>query len=278
MYAFDDVAAAVMGDAASFEDEMARLEKVSGGRLGVAVLDTASGREVGRRMEERFPMCSTHKWISAAAVLARVDRGQEQLGRVVRFTQKDVIAYSPATEKRVDAGISLRELCEAAVTLSDNTAANLLLAAIGGPAGWTAFVRTLGDDVTRLDRNEPGLNECAPGDPRDTTTPRASVRDLRAVLVGDALSTASKAQLIDWMVHNTTGDERLRAGLPKGWKVGDKTGTGANGTSNDVGIVWPAKRAPVLLAAYLTGATVDADARDRTLAGVGKAVMSFLHD
>ena len=260
-------------DLSSFEKQLIDLEEASGGRFGVALLDTASGVQAGYRTDERFPMCSTFKLLAVAAVLARADKGKEQLERVVRFTQKDIVTYSPATETRVgDAGMSIKELCAAAITLSDNTAANLLLATIGGPAGLTSFARTLGDDITRLDRIEPDLNEALPGDPRDTSTPAAMVSDLRALALGNALSPSSKAQLTQWLIQNKTGDKRLRAGLPTGWKVGDKTGSGARGTANDLAIVWPPQHAPVLVSVFLTGATVDDDQRNLTIAAVAKII------
>ena len=262
---------------AAFERQLAELEKASGGRLGVAFLDTGSEVRGGHRADERFPMCSTFKLLLAGAVLARVDRHQEDLSRMVHFTREQMVAYSPVTETRVgDRGITVGELCAAAVTQSDNTAANLLLDSIGGPKGLTAFVRSIGDEVTRLDRREPELNEALPGDPRDTTTPAAMVSSLRKLVLGDALSEASRMQLTEWLVQNKTGDKRIRAGLPAGWKVGDKTGTGTRGTANDVAIFWPAGRAPVLLAVYLTGATVDADHQNDLIASVGRGLVGTL--
>ncbi len=260
-------------DLSSFEKQLVHFEKASGGRLGVALLDTSTGAQAGHRSDERFPMCSTFKLLAAGAVLVRADQRKEHLERIVRFTSKELVGYSPATAPRVgNAGMSIRELCAAAVTLSDNTAANLLLASIGGPAGLTAFARTLGDDMTRLDRIEPDLNEALPGDPRDTSTPRAMVSDLRALVLGNALSPSSRAQLAEWLIQNKTGDHRLRAGLPAGWKVGDKTGSGPRGTTNDVAIIWPPQRAPVLVSVYLTGATLDDDQRDRMVAAVGREI------
>jgi beta-lactamase class A len=267
--------AAATIDAPSFAAQIAEVEKKSGGRLGVALLDTATEARAGHRSAERFPMCSTHKMISAAAVLARVDQGREKLDRVVLIRKEDLVGYAPVTEKHVGgAGMTMSELCEAAVTMSDNGAANLLLASIGGPAGWTAYVRTLGDEVTRLDRNEPGLNECAPGDPRDTTSPEAMVADLRKLVLGDALSPASRDRLTGWLRQCKTGSQRLRAGLPADWQEGDKTGTGNNGTgtSNDVAILWPPQRAPVLVAAFLTRSSLDDAGREGILADVGRAV------
>ncbi len=247
----------------------------SGQRLGVAVLDTASGRRFGHRQDERFPMCSTFKLLAVAAVLARVDRGDEQLERRVAFTEADLLEYAPATRARVsEGGMRLAELCDAAITVSDNTAANLLLASLGGPRGLTTYVRTLGDSVTRLDRNEPMLNEALPGDERDTTTPAAMLGDLEALLVGDALSRTSREALTGWLVANTTGDRRLRAGVPKDWRVGDKTGTGERGVTNDVAIFWPPGRKPILVAAYLSAPASTPEARELSFVEVARLVAS----
>lgn len=266
--------AATADDWHSFELKMRHLEQESGGRLGVAILDTGTGARAGHRRAERFPMCSTFKLLAVGAVLARADAGKENLGRTVKFGPKDIVAYSPATEKRVGVGMTVNELCAATMTLSDNTAANLLLASLGGPAGATSFARGIGDEFTRLDRAEPELNEALPGDPRDTSTPEQMLTDLRTLVLGKTLSELSRGQLTEWLVQNTTGDQRLRAGFPKEWKVGDKTGSGERGTTNDLAIVWPPEHAPVLIAAYLTGATVGADERNHTIAEVGRAVFN----
>ena len=254
-------------------DEIRRLESESGGRLGVCVLETATGARHVHRGDERFPMCSTFKALAVAAILARVDAGKEQLTRRIIFEASALVTYSPVTEKRVGGdGMTLAEICDAAVTLSDNTAANLLLAAIGGPPGLTAYVRGLGDEITRLDRNEPSLNEALPDDPRDTTTPNAMASSLQALILGTALSTASREQLTAWLLANKTGDTRLRAGLAKDWRVGDKTGSGARGTANDVAVIWPPNKPPIVITAYLTGATVSTTQQNATLASVARAV------
>lgn len=257
---------------------LAALERRHGGRLGVAVLDTVGGRRINHRGEERFPMCSTFKWLAAAQVLARVDRGEERLDRRVVFGRDELVPYSPVTEKHVGApGMTMAGLCDAAVTLSDNTAGNLLLSSFGGPAGLTAFARAIGDTRTRLDRIEPELNEATPGDPRDTTTPAMMLRDLQALLLGDALSAASRAQLTAWLVANRTGDERLRAGVPSDWRVGDKTGTGNHGVTNDVAILWPPGRGPLLVAAYYADAVAATPAqRNAVLAEVGRIVAGLV--
>ena len=243
------------------------------GRLGVAVLDTATGELAGHRLDERFPMCSTFKFLAAAAVLARVDAGQERLDRRLVVTRDSLLEWAPVTSKHVGgAGMTLAALCEAAITVSDNTAANLLLDSLGGPPGVTAFARRVGDDVTRLDRTEPALNEAIPGDPRDTSTPRAMARTLRTVMLGDALSQAGRAQLVAWMTANATGAKRLRAGVPFDWRVADKTGTGRLGTTNDVGVLWPPRRAPLVVVSYLTDCKAPGDAREAALASVARSV------
>jgi beta-lactamase class A len=256
---------------------LAELEARNGGRLGVAALDTASGRRVSHRADERFPMCSTFKFLLAALVLARVDEGKERLDRRIAYSEKDLESYSPVTKQHVGRpGMSLAELCEATVTLSDNTAANLLLATLGGPANLTAFARGLGDELTRLDRIEPALNQAAPGDPRDTTSPAAMLGDMQRLLVGDALSAGSRERLVAWLVGCKTGDKRLRAGFPAGWRVGDKTGTGANGTANDIAIAWPKGGARILLTAYYTGSAISDDARNRVIAEAGRLAVAGL--
>ena len=257
-----------------FVDELKRLENESGGgRLGVTLLDTGTGQRVGQRMDERFPMCSTFKVLASGAVLQGVDAGKENLSRRIYFSETDLVAHSPETQKHVGPhGMTVAELCKAAITLSDNTAGNLLLASIGGPQGLTAFVRGLGDDMTRLDRAETALNEALPGDPRDTTTPNAMASDLRALVLDGMLSAESRAQLAGWLAANTTGGKRLRAGLPAAWRVGDKTGSGERGTANDVAVIWPPDRAPFILTAYLTGATAPADRQNAVIAAVGRAV------
>jgi beta-lactamase class A len=255
---------------------LAALQEAHGGRLGVAILDTGSGRLVTHRGDERFPMCSTFKLLAVAGVLARADRGKLDLAQRIEFAKADLVSYSPVTETHVGApGMTLAQICEAAITLSDNTAGNLLLDQLGGPAGWTAYARSLGDDTSRLDRRETILNEAIPGDPRDTTTPVAMLRDLQAVLLGDALSAGSKAQLIAWLEATRTGDKRLRAGFPKEWRVGDKTGTSNNAVFNDIAIAWPPGRAaPLLVTAYYAETSVDGDTANAVIAEVGRIAAS----
>ncbi len=254
----------------------AKIEAESGGRLGVAVLDTESGATAGHRAGERFPMCSTFKLIAAAATLAKVDAGKELLGMRIRIAPNDILSYAPAVKQHVGEEMSVAELCEAAVTVSDNTAANLLLSSLGGPAALTRYARSLGDEAMRLDRIEPDLNKGVPGDPRDTTTPAAMAKTVKALTVGDALSSASREQLIAWLIACKTGDDKLRAGLPKGWRAGDKTGAGGHGTSNDVAVIWPEGRTPLIIAAYLTATTAPDDRRNATHAAIARAVTQAL--
>lgn len=253
------------------------LEQANGGRLGVSMLDTHTGAHLQHREHERFPLCSTFKLLAAARVLARVDSGEEQLDRRVVFAKTDLVPYSPVTEKQVGPpGMTLAELCHAAITTSDNTAANLMLASFGGPANLTATLRSWGDQKTRLDRIEPDLNEATPGDPRDTTTPSAMLQTMHALLLGNELLSAdSRTRLTGWLVANTTGGQRLRAGLPATWRVGDKTGSGSNGVMNDVAIIWPTGRAPVLVTAYYAESAASSDRRGAVLAKVGAIAADF---
>jgi beta-lactamase class A len=252
--------------------EISRLEVLSGGRLGFALLDSADGSRYQHRGNERFPMCSTFKLLLVAAVLRQVETGEETLARRIAVRKEDLVPWSPFSETRVGSDASVEELCAAAMTQSDNVAANLLLPLIGGPPGIGSFARTLGDDRTRLDRNETELNSAIPGDPRDTTTPLAMLGNLQALLLGDALTPAGRAMLEAWMRANKTGDARLRAGLPKGWQAGDKTGSGPNGTTNDIAVLWPPGRKPLLVASYLTGSKLDSESRDALHASVARAL------
>ncbi len=259
------------------EPTFARLEAESGGRLGIAILDTGTGRRAGYRSNERFPMCSTFKVLACAAVLARVDAGRESLNRRVHFGASDLLSYAPVTRERAgDGGMAMGELCAAAMTLSDNTAANLILASLGGPPAVTRIARLLGDRMTRLDRIEGGLNEATPGDPRDTTSPHAMASNLRALATGNFLSKPSRDQLVTWLVACRTGNEKLRAGVPAAWRIGDKTGSGGHGTTNDVAVIWPPGRAPVIVCAYLTETAASLEKANATFVNLGRALQTAL--
>ena len=241
----------------------------------MAVLDTGTMQLTAHRGDERFPLCSTYKFLAAAFVLARVDRGQDNLTRRIPYGKDALVAYSPVTEKYAgDAGMTVADLCEAAVTLSDNTAGNLLLDSFGGPAALTDYLRSLGDEMTRLDRREPDLNEAKPGDPRDTTTPVAMLETIRKTVLGTALSPASRTQLANWLIAGKTGGARLRAGVPDGWRVGDKTGSGANNVTNDIAVLWPPGRQPTVVTAYYVGAQASDAERNAVLSEIGRLAVS----
>jgi beta-lactamase class A len=253
-----------------------QLEARSGGRLGVAALNTADGSYVGYRESERFAMCSTFKLLAVAAILKRSIAERALLDSHIRYGETDLVANSPATKRHVSEGMSMGDICAAALQYSDNTAANLMIRLLGGPGAVTAFARSIGDSMFRLDRWETALNEAVPGDPRDTTTPAAMLNNLQALVLGEALSQSSRERLIAWLVGNKTGDARLRAGLPATWRSGDKTGSGEHGTSNDVAVAWPPNSAPVLIAVYLTGTTASAEARNQAIAAIGSALAARL--
>ncbi|WP_299956336.1 class A beta-lactamase [uncultured Modestobacter sp.] len=250
------------------------LETEFGARLGVYALDTGSGRVVEHRADERFAFASTHKALSVAALLdATTDA---DLDEVVRWTAADLVTYSPVTEPRTGTGLPLREVAAAAVQHSDNTAANLVFDRIGGPAGLEQALRDLGDDVTSVDRVETELNSAVPGDERDTSTPRALATDLRAVLLDDVLDPADRELLTGWMRDSTTGDTLVRAGVPAGWEVADKSGSGGYGTRNDIAVVHPPDGAPIVLAVLSSRDEPDADHSDELVARVTEIAVTAL--
>ena len=253
------------------------LEARAGGRLGVCFLDTRTNRIDGNRLDERFAMCSTFKLALAAMILRDAQHGRVKLDEVVHYSKKDMLSYAPVTSLHVKEGMTVAALAEAAQVTSDNTAANLLLAKVGGPAGFTKRLREIGDQQTRLDRTEPDLNLVAAGDERDTTTPRAMAQTMAKCLVGDYLDQASRERLIGWMVKTATGDRRIRAGLPKDWRAGDKTGTAQADAMtdkvNDLAIVFPPGRGPLIVTAYYDSDNRSNETRDEDqalLADVGR--------
>jgi beta-lactamase class A len=256
------------------EVRLSALEARSQGRLGVAVLDVATNQLFGHRPNERFALCSTFKALAAAFVLSRVDRGEERLDRRITFSEQDLLPPFPATKPHVGpTGMTVAELCGAAVTVSDSTAGNLLLASFGGPAALTGYLRSLGDPVTRLDRVELDLNRVPPGDPRDTTSPAAMVRTLRRVILGDALSEAARGRLTGWMVDaKDAATRRLRVGLPPGWRIANKPGTWKGVATNDVAVIWPPGRGPIVVAAYLGESPAPVEAQETVLADVARIV------
>lgn len=252
-----------------------QIEAAAGGRLGVAVVDAGSARRIAHRADERFPMCSTFKILAAAAALQRVDAGLDQLDRRIACGPADLLDYAPVSKAQVgDGAMSLADACAAAIQWSDNTAANLVLDAVGGPASVTQFARGLDDAVTRLNRNEPTLNSAVPGDPRDTTSPIAMARDLQALLLGETLSEASRRKLEAWMIGDKVGDARLRAGLPPEWGIGDKTGSGDHGVANTIAILRPPGRAPLFAAVYYAESDASMEARNAVHRDVARAIVA----
>ncbi|MGW0805482.1 class A beta-lactamase [Nonomuraea sp. NPDC002799] len=250
--------------------ELRELEATIKGHIGAFAIDTATGKTVGYRSGQRFPLLSTFKAMACAAVLHKARTSAPGLmDKVVTWTQAEVKENSPVTKDHVKDGLTVAQLCEAAITVSDNTAGNMVLKQIGGPAGLTRYFRTLKDPVSRLDRWETELNDWTPKERRDTTTPAFLGRDLRAVTVGDALGAKDRERLIGWMLASQTGGSRIRAGLPKTWTVGDKSGSNLTaGLANDVAVVWPAKSAaPIIMAVYTTRTTSDTAASEKAIAG-----------
>lgn len=243
-------------------------------RVGYAELDLANGKLLeSYRSQERFPMMSTFKVLLCGAVLSRVDAGQEQLARRIQYRQQDLVAYSPVTEKHLTDGMTIGELCNAAITMSDNTAANLLLSTIGGPAELTAFLRKTGDNVTRLDRWEPALNEALPGDERDTTTPEVMAQTLHQLLTGKTLTPASRQQLMDWMEADKVGGPLIRSVTPAGWFIADKTGAGERGSRGIVAALGPDGKPARIVVIYITGTQATMDERNKKIADIGASLI-----
>ena len=245
-------------------------ERALRARVGVAVYDADSGRTVHYRGRERFPLNSTHKAFSCAALLAKVDAQAIALDQPVSISREMLVVYSPITEKSLaPQTMTLRETCRAAVSYSDNTAGNVILDAIGGTAGFNAYLRSLGDEQTRLDRREPELNASVPGDLRDTTTPLAIVDALRQVLLGDGLSEASRGELRQWMLDDRVGGALLRASMPSGWTIADKTGAGSHGSRSIIAVIWPPARRPLVIGIYITQTEASMTASNQAIARIG---------
>ena len=261
-------------DLTSIQNKLAALEASSGGRIGVSALNTATNTRIQYRAKERFPFCSTSKVIGVSAILKQSMTDSRLLQQKLTYKKEDLVAYSPITEKHLADGMTIFNLCAAAITQSDNTAMNLLIKKLWGLEAVTAFARSIGDNTFRLDRWEPKLNSAIPGDLRDTSTPAAMERSLQQLALSDALALPQRKQLQTWLKSNVTGNYRIRAGLPKAWIVGDKTGTGDYGTTNDIGIIWPPKRSPIVVAIYFTQNKKNAVKREDIIASVTHLLIS----
>jgi beta-lactamase class A len=262
------------GGGASFVD----LEKQhAGSRLGVTAIDLLTNRRVDYRSDERFIMCSTFKGLAVATVLKRVDENKDKLDRFVRYEEAQLLEYAPLTRAHVkEGGMTLEALCAAAIEMSDNTAANLLLETIGGPAKWTEFARSLGDNVSHLDHTEPELNVAIAGKDNDTTTPAAMCGNLQRLFTSDFLTVSSRMKLEGWMQQGQTGIKMIRASVPADWKAGDKTGRSGDGATNDIAIVRPPEGGPIFLAIYTADPSGSQEARDQLVAEVAKATFDAL--
>ncbi|OKP03285.1 class A beta-lactamase [Xenorhabdus eapokensis] len=253
--------------------QLSILEKNANGRLGVVLLDTTDHSIISYRENERFPLCSTSKLMTVSAMLKKSETNVHLLNQRVHYQQSELVEYSPMTEKHLKDGMTLGELSAATLQYSDNTAMNLLLNQLHGPNEVTRFARIIGDNSFRLDRYEPELNTAIPGDERDTSTPQAMAKSLYYLVLGDALATTQREQLVKWIKGNTTGGASIRAGVPKDWIVGDKTGRCDYGTTNDIAVIWPVpNRAPLVLVTYFTQPDSKATARPDVLAAAARIV------
>ncbi|MFM1046960.1 class A beta-lactamase BlaA [Yersinia enterocolitica] len=259
---------------ASVDKQLAELERNANGHLGVAMINTGNGTKILYRAAQRFPFCSTFKFMLAAAVLDQSQSQPNLLNKHINYHESDLLSYAPITRKNLAHGMTVSELCAATIQYSDNTAANLLIKELGGLAAVNQFARSIGDQMFRLDRWEPDLNTARPNDPRDTTTPAAMAASMNKLVLGDALRPAQRSQLAVWLKGNTTGDATIRAGAPTDWIVGDKTGSGDYGTTNDIAVLWPTKGAPIVLVVYFTQREKDAKPRRDVLASVTKIILS----
>lgn len=260
----------------SIHQKLAELEASSGGRIGISAINTANHRRIQYRSEERFPFCSTSKVMVVAAILKKSMTNHHLLQQKITYTQNDIDLsdYAPVTKNHVKDEMSIDELCAAAIIYSDNGAMNLLMKELGGPEVVTHFARSIGDDIFRLDRWEPDLNSAIPGDLRDTSTPLAMEQSLQQLAFRDVLSLPKREQLQAWLKNNTTGNTRIRSGVPNGWLVGDKTGTGDYGTTNDIGIIYPPKCPPIVVAIYFTHNTKDAAPSNELIASATRLLIN----
>lgn len=263
-------------DSLAAKAQLEKLEREFGGRLGVFAMNTANDALLVYRAAERFPMCSTFKVVAAAAILARSMQVEGLMQQRLRYRQSDLVAYSPITERHIADGMTVAELCAAAIQYSDNTAGNLLIKTLGEPKTVTAFARSIGDSEFRLDRWETDLNTAIPGDPRDTTTPEAMGRSLQRLVLGNALAPHHRESLRGWLYGNTTGAARIKAGIPADWEIGDKTGSGDYGSANDIAVLWPPRRDPVVVAIYTTQHEKDSKARSDMIASAAQIVVDWL--
>lgn len=259
-------------ESASVQKKLMELESASGGRVGISAVNTANNQWIQYRAEERFPFQSTFKVIGVSAILKQSMTDSHLLQQKVTYKKQDLVFWSPITEKHVMNGMTVFDLCAATIIYSDNTAINLLVKKLGGPEAVNVFTHSMGDNTTRLDGWEAELNS-NPNELRDTSTPSAMEKNLQQLALGDILASPQREQLVNWMKGNTTGDKRIRAGVPKGWIVADKTGSGDYGITNDIGVIWPPKCAPIVVAMYFVQNTKYAARRDDIIASATRILI-----
>ena len=255
--------------------ELARdLENRHGGHIGIAVMHTSSQSLWDYRGHTRFPLMSTFKTLACAKLLADVDQKKQKMTTETMITRESLVTYSPVTESLTGQTITMEQACEATMSTSDNTAANLVLAGIGGPQQLTDFLRSTGDNITRLDRIEPELNDAHPGDNRDTTTPLAITKTLNQLILEDTLSDASRVKLQKWMMGNKVADNLLRSILPAQWSIADRSGAGDHGSRGITAIIWSSQQQPVIVSIYMTGTNASFEERNQIIVEIGKAVFN----
>nr|WP_245804693.1 class A beta-lactamase [Halobacillus hunanensis] len=262
------------GQTVKTDEKFSKLENEFDAQLGVYALDTGTDQTIEYQSEERFAFASTYKALAAAIVLQQ--KSKDELEEVITYTEDDLVTYSPVTKKHVDTGMTLLKLSEAAVRTSDNTGGNLLFKTLGGPNEFEQALRQIGDNVTQADRIEPELNEFTPGDTRDTSTPKALATSLKEFAVGDLLSNDKRELFTDWLKGNATGDALIRAGAPEGWVVGDKSGAASYGTRNDIAVVWPPNREPIVIAIMSHRDQENAQYNDELIAQAAEIALNAL--
>ena len=249
-----------------------KLEIAAKANIGVYAVDTDSGKIINYNPSKRFAYCSTHKVFTVAEILHRYS--PEQLQEVIHYKEDDILSYAPVTKEHVDTGMTLFDICEAAVRLSDNTAANLIIAKLGGIKNFKLALRELGDDITNPVRLEPEMNEFIPGDDSDTSTPKQMALNLQKYILGDVLNEEQKQILINWMTDNTITDNLIKASVPDNCKVIDKSGSGTYGTRNDIAIIYPESGKPIIMAIMTNRKMKYAIPDDKLIADIASVLMN----
>ncbi|MDW3137643.1 CARB family carbenicillin-hydrolyzing class A beta-lactamase [Vibrio sp. 1288] len=264
--------------ASQLNEDIFLLEQQTSSRIGVSVWDTQADERWDYRGDERFPLMSTFKTLACAKMLSDMDSGKLSKNATAKVDERSIVVWSPVMDKLAGQNTRIEHACEAAMLMSDNTAANLVLNEIGGPKAVTMFLRTIGDKATRLDRIEPRLNEATPGDSRDTTTPNAILNTLRTLVEGETLSYESRVQLKIWMQDNKVSDSLMRSVLPTGWSIADRSGAGGHGSRGINAIIWKENHRPVYISIYVTETELSLQARDQLVAQISQLILQKYKD